>query len=513
MANKTLITRVQSKYDTYKNWETNDPVLLKGEIAVTVIEADDDGAVVNKPGVYIKIGDGANKWSDLGFIAASAGDVSAWAKTPDKPTYTADEISGIEDKISEIADTDTKYQLIKDPQNEGKLLLQSATKDAPSEWTTVSTIDINESIKISESSKSGDNQLQVEEDGLYVPKPPEYTLKKKEQAEEGFSATYELQKDGVKVGDAINLAKDLLIKSAEIKTAAEGVPEGFHEGEKYIDFTLNGEGGDQHIYLNVKDIAVAYTAGNGIDISEGNEISVVINGNNGLSVTESGIKLDVASSDAAGAMSSADKAKLDKIEDPEQLLKKDLSNVESQALKEAVEAAGIEEKTYTAGNGITVAETEISVKVKTESSGGLKADAEGLYIEEATSTTAGAMSAGDKEKLDKIVPDNLVNKDLSNVESEALSTKIKETVATNSIYEAGNGVEINETSIAVKVSQDTGLKLAEATGSSAGAMSSEMYNKIEGLHAIATSGNVNDLVQTPSEVLILDCGGSEVTTE
>ena len=39
MANTTLNTRIQLKYDTYANWTTNNPVLLSGEIAVVVVPA------------------------------------------------------------------------------------------------------------------------------------------------------------------------------------------------------------------------------------------------------------------------------------------------------------------------------------------------------------------------------------------------------------------------------------------------------------------------------------------
>ena len=47
------------------------------------------------------------------------------------------------------------------------------------------------------------------------------------------------------------------------------------------------------------------------------------------------------------------------------------------------------------------------------------------------------------------------------------------------------------------VREITGLGLTEAKAA------------VDGLHAIAKSGNVNDLVQTTGDVLILDCGGAE----
>lgn len=57
MAN-TLNTRVQTRYDTLTNWNTMNPVLLKGEIAVVT-----DGGEI-----YIKIGDGVNNFKSLKYL-------------------------------------------------------------------------------------------------------------------------------------------------------------------------------------------------------------------------------------------------------------------------------------------------------------------------------------------------------------------------------------------------------------------------------------------------------------
>lgn len=172
-----------------------------------------------------------------------------------------------------------------------------------------------------------------------------YTLKKQASAEEGYFATYQLnsvtEESGSEVltpvGDKINIPKDYLVKSATLDTVtaadkAEGGKfegdDNFSVGDKYIDFTVNVKGGaadESHIYLNVKDLVDTYTAGNGIDISNSNVVSVKIDtaNANGLETTASnGLKLNLAvGADAeqgiaasAGAMSGADKTKLDGIE-------------------------------------------------------------------------------------------------------------------------------------------------------------------------------------------------------
>lgn len=78
---KTLQTRIKQKYDTLSNWVTNNPVLLKGELAVVEVPTGDtSGASTQPPAIMFKIGDGSNKFTDLPWASAKAADVYAWAK-------------------------------------------------------------------------------------------------------------------------------------------------------------------------------------------------------------------------------------------------------------------------------------------------------------------------------------------------------------------------------------------------------------------------------------------------
>lgn len=134
MANTTLNTRIQLKYDTYANWTANNPVLLSGEIAVVVVPAS-SGAVPNEPTILFKVGDGSAKFNALQWVAAPAADVYSWAKASTKPTYTAEEIQGLEEYISgQIQDTDTQYQIIASGTN--GIQLQSRPKTG-GEWSNV----------------------------------------------------------------------------------------------------------------------------------------------------------------------------------------------------------------------------------------------------------------------------------------------------------------------------------------------------------------------------------------
>lgn len=130
----TLQTRISLKYDTYKNWTTNNPVLLAGEVAITVVPGS-TGAVQNEPAVLLKVGDGTNHYNDLQFVSGKSADVYGWAMQPTKPTYTAEEITGLDDYISgQIEDTDTQYQVVRVSDTSFKL--QSKPK-VGGEWADV----------------------------------------------------------------------------------------------------------------------------------------------------------------------------------------------------------------------------------------------------------------------------------------------------------------------------------------------------------------------------------------
>ena len=108
---KILQTRISLKYDTYANWHSKNPTLLEGEVAVVVVPNTVD-TITNVPTVLFKVGDGAKKFDELPWVSGPAGDVYAWAKAPDKPSYTAEEISGLSNFISgQIQDTDTQYRI------------------------------------------------------------------------------------------------------------------------------------------------------------------------------------------------------------------------------------------------------------------------------------------------------------------------------------------------------------------------------------------------------------------
>ena len=104
---------------------------------------------------------------------------------------------------------------------------------------------------------------------------PEYSMRKDPNPGD-FAAIYHLTKDGEDIGEAINIAKDQLLKSVEVKVCTEkDVPiEGLEVGDKYLDFTFIVEAGEEvHSYIAIKDMVKPYTAGEGIVITSDNVIT------------------------------------------------------------------------------------------------------------------------------------------------------------------------------------------------------------------------------------------------
>lgn len=155
------------------------------------------------------------------------------------------------------------------------------------------------------------NAATLSDKGLMVTIPevtvPVYDIVKDTDSGD-YAAIYHLTKDGANTGAAINIPKDLFVKSGEVVDNPTGQPTG-----KYIKLTLQNQ--TEPIYINVADLVDAYTPGNGITISATNEVSAKVVAANGLSVSASGIAMGLASADANGAMSSEQFTKLGSIDE------------------------------------------------------------------------------------------------------------------------------------------------------------------------------------------------------
>lgn len=111
-------------------------------------------------------------------------------------------------------------------------------------------------------SKDSDNALSLATDGLKVVVPdvthPEYSIVEDTTSTE-YSAVYHLTKDGKNVGAAINIPKDMVVKSGTVETNPPGKPTG-----TYLVLTLANATEDK-IYINVGDLIEYVTAGDSPD--------------------------------------------------------------------------------------------------------------------------------------------------------------------------------------------------------------------------------------------------------
>lgn len=182
MAEKILNTRIQLKYDSYENWSKIDVegqganlVLKEGEVGICYIPENTvvDG-IKNPPHVMLKVGDGSTPFASLEWLSARAADVKNWAKAATKPTYGAEEITGIGEYIAKYVDeelgisvdTNTVYQIVKVDDNTYKLQSKAAGTDA---WADVadSVITIPESTKVEASTTNGNIKVDGEEVKVY----------------------------------------------------------------------------------------------------------------------------------------------------------------------------------------------------------------------------------------------------------------------------------------------------------------------------------------------------------
>lgn len=100
-----LSVRIRLRYDSYTNWMNSSTILLSGEVAIAAIQRNsllntDDVPENTPPSIGIKVGDGFHTFDELPWLQAVAADVYNWAKTATKPTYTANEITGLAEYIA-----------------------------------------------------------------------------------------------------------------------------------------------------------------------------------------------------------------------------------------------------------------------------------------------------------------------------------------------------------------------------------------------------------------------------
>lgn len=118
MTENIIETRILLRYGTYAEWMSSRLILKQGEAAVCAFPRDrviDDLSNTTPentpPAIGIKIGDGHSYFYELPWIQAIAADVYNWAKSSYKPTYTAQEIQGLQSFVENLVGGDVEVNI------------------------------------------------------------------------------------------------------------------------------------------------------------------------------------------------------------------------------------------------------------------------------------------------------------------------------------------------------------------------------------------------------------------
>lgn len=324
MATKTLNTRIQLKYDSYARWTEKNPTLLKGEIAIATIEAADNQAQ-NPPTVLFKVGPGAfnsldwvsAKAADVYSWAKLSWENFVAKILPEIPTVddlTVDQLVGNAkttthgEKISIVTavakgegahnlDVTTTEITLPEAQDVSDLVSAEATDDdvvilsasasgnkvtisgahakvganatkGATEDVTISGYDATGSIKVPKAIVDEYGHVTgLTEQTLSITMPseqvithPEYSVVKDDNSGD-YAAVYHLTKDGVNVGAAINIPKDLVVKSGSVDANGnivlvlndENGTEITIEAGSLIEYVTSGSQAGDMVFINVSD--------------------------------------------------------------------------------------------------------------------------------------------------------------------------------------------------------------------------------------------------------------------
>lgn len=113
--------------------------------------------------------------------------------------------------------------------------------------------------------------LEVSESGLkaVIPEAAEYTIVAASSPTEGYLKSYELQKNGVKVGVSIDIPKELVVTSGEVKEVEtqDDPYAGAQVGDLYLELTIANQSAP--VYIPVKSLTDVYTGSTYISVDAG----------------------------------------------------------------------------------------------------------------------------------------------------------------------------------------------------------------------------------------------------
>lgn len=560
MATTTLNTRLQLKYDTYQNWTDNNPVPLKGELCIVEVPAS-TGASTKEPAILFKVGDGTKTFNTLDFTAGYAADVYDWAKAQTKPEYQASEIKNLDSYISgKVQDTNTTYQIVK--VNEYSYKLQS--KELNGEWADVvgGTITIPKYDDTALSDRVDALEELVGETAVATQIANAIAALKTELiGTDSDTSTSNTIKGAKKYADSLNTAMDSRVEALEEAVGTGGSVDSkitaaigkLDKTDTAVDGQVVSAVSETDGVITVSRRALVETdiptlsqsKVNGLATSlAGKQDTLVFNSAYDASTNKAATMADVteAVGDLSGAMhfegvkesipensegySSGDVILVGNKEyvfDGETW--HELGDESIYAVKGSIVNADIAANAAIAQSKIANLTADLGKKANTADLGTMagknatdyvaKTEAPG-YSDILTKTSAAttyATIAAVGNKVDKIEGKGLSTNDYTTAEKNKLGgiaagaqVNVIESIKVNGQAQAIDSKGVNITVPTGALASKS--KVAEAD------LETTLASKINGkanasdLADIATSGNVNDLIQTPGDLLILNCGSA-----
>ena len=341
-------------------------------------------------------------------------------------------------------------------------------------------------------SKEAGNDLVKKTDGLFVevPNAAVYSIAKDETSAD-YAAVYHLTKDGVNTGVAINIPKDMVVKSGIVEVNPSGQPAG-----TYLVLTLANATEDK-VYINVGSLIEYVTSGS----AESDMVVVAVSEDHKVTATITDGTITKAKLEA-GVQTSLNKA--DSALQKTDIVTGSVNGTISVGGSD-VSVHGLGTAAYKAVSDFDAAGAADNAKAAVIGNDGDAATVDTIkgakkYADEKAATVSGEVTAlagrvtTAETKLETI--------------AEGAQVNVIETVKVN-------GVAQSVTEKAVDIAVPTGTlaskdKVAEAD------LETALANKINAkandadLAVIAKTGNVKDLVQTDGDILVLNCGSSTV---